>query len=162
MRNSLCWTGVWEPGAADDHLRITMTTAGGKDGRAAIGTRSGGDSVAGGDPGSNAHATHDTAESQHTDDDDAPLLLTGRLWPTFAARTVVLNPGSSLPFAAADWNDALIVIESGELEVETTSGLRRRFGAGEILWFAGLNLRVLRSHGAEPAVLKAVSRGRRD
>ena len=74
----------------------------------------------------------------------------------------MLTPGSALPFVAADWQDALIVVESGELEVETTSGLRRAFGPGVILWFAGLDLRVLRTSGAEPVVLKAVSRRGRD
>lgn len=92
------------------------------------------------------------------DDDDRPLLLTGRLWPTFAARTVVLIPGSALPYAEADWRDALIVIDSGELEVETGTGLRRRFAAGEMLWFTDLNLRTLRTYGTDPVVLKAVSR----
>ena len=133
MRNSLCWTVTRKPGSANDRLRPTMTTSDCSEGR-----------------------------TSSDDDDDAPLVLTGRLWPTFAARTVVLSPGSALPFAEADWSDALIVIESGELEVETFSGLRRQFGTGEILWFAGLDLRVLRCCGADPTVLKAVSRGRRD
>jgi len=154
MRKSLCWTGVLNPSSADDRPGITMTAADGTSGGTGNGGHPGGDSFTTGDAGTNTGCTDDT--------DNAPLVLTGRLWPTFAARTVVLTPGSALPFAEADWSDALIVIESGELEVETISGLRRRFGAGEILWFAGLDLRVLRSKGADPTVLKAVSRGRQD
>jgi len=144
MRNSLCWTATRKPGSADDDQRTAMTAADGREGRPSNGRHSGGGPT-----------------NSSDDDDDAPLVLTGRLWPTFAARTVVLTPGSALPFAEADWSDALIVIESGELEVETLSGLRQRFGTGEILWFAGLDLRVLRSSGTEPTVLKAVSRGQR-
>jgi hypothetical protein len=131
-----------------------MTAPGGRKGRSTDGRNTGGESRSDGETGPGGHAVPDDS------DDDAPLVLTGRLWPTFAARTVVLTPGSALPFAEADWSDALIVIESGELEVETLSGLRRQFGTGEILWFAGLDLRVLRSCGTEPTVLKAVSRGR--
>jgi hypothetical protein len=96
------------------------------------------------------------------DPDAGPLVLTGRLWPTFAARTVVLTPGSALPYVEADWRDALIVIESGGLEVETNSGLRRRFAAGDMLWFTHLDLRALRNCGNEPAVLKAVARRQTD
>lgn len=99
-------------------------------------------------------------EPRAGDGDGAPLVLTGRLWPTFAARTVVLMPGSVLPYAAVDWCDALIVVESGVLEVEAASGVRRLFGAGDILFFAGLDLRALRAGGPEPAVLRAVSRRR--
>jgi len=158
MRNSLCWTVTWKPGSADDRLRPAMTTPVGREGRSSNDGNCGGKSRRDGETGPGGHAVPDDTD----DDDDAPLVLTGRLWPTFAARTVLLPPGSALPFAEADWTDALIVIESGELEVETVSGLRRQFGTGEILWFAGLDLRVLRSCGIEPTVLKAVSRGRRD
>jgi len=153
MRKSLCWTGVLKPGSADDRLRITMTVPGGTDDRTRNSEHPG--VWIPGAAGGIGECTEDCG-------DDAPLVLTGRLWPTFAARTVVLTPGSALPFAEADWTDALIVIESGELEVETLSGLCRRFRAGEILWFAGLDLRILRSSGAEPTVLKAVSRAQRD
>ncbi|MET0863184.1 MAG: hypothetical protein ABWZ98_02505 [Nakamurella sp.] len=152
MRKSLCWTIV-KPGPIDDRPGSTMTAADDSGSRAGDDVHAGGDRGRTGEPG---------REIELDDSDDAPLVLTGRLWPTFASRTVVLNPGSALPFAEADWSDALVVIESGELEVETVSGLLRQFRAGEILWFAGLGLRVLRCCGTEPTVLKAVSRGRPD
>jgi hypothetical protein len=169
MRKSLCWTGAlepgWcEPGGANDRTGVTMTAPDGSAARPGNRGPTGSDvtPVSGSARDTDPSAAATAEPSADSDFDDDPLVLTGRLWPTFAARTVVLTPGSALPFAEADWSDALIVIESGELEIETINGLRRRFRAGEILWFAGLGLRVLRAGGAEPTVLKAVSRLPRD
>jgi hypothetical protein len=91
-------------------------------------------------------------------DDDRPLVLSGRLWPSFVAETVVIAPGCQVPFDEAQWRDALVVVESGEVELETTTGQRRRFRSGEMLWLTGLPLRCLRNPGDLPVVLKAVSR----
>lgn len=89
---------------------------------------------------------------------DDPLVLSGRPWPAFEARTVTIAPGSSRPYDRAEWRDALVVVESGEVQLETISGHWRRFGAGDMLWLTGLSLRYLHNVGAEPVVLKAVSR----
>lgn len=97
-----------------------------------------------------------TAES-----DDRPLELSGRSWPTLASRTVVIVAGSALDVDETQWRDALVVVESGEVEVETSSGLRHRFGPGQMMWFTGLSLRTLHNFGPEAVVLTAVSRRRR-
>ncbi|MBV2366450.1 hypothetical protein ACFPZ0_17030 [Streptomonospora nanhaiensis] len=73
-------------------------------------------------------------------------------------REVVLGCGEVRPYEAAVWRDALVVVKVGEVEVETFDGSRARFGAGAVLFFAGLRLRWLRSTGAVPLVLVAVSR----
>jgi hypothetical protein len=71
---------------------------------------------------------------------------------------ITLAPGTSRLFDSADWADALVVLECGELELEALSGCRVRLHAGAIFWLAGLPLRCLRNAGPEPAVLVAISR----
>lgn len=72
--------------------------------------------------------------------------------------TVRLDPGTAIEYAAADWEDALVVVESGELEVECCSGQCARFAAGAVLTLVALPLRSLRNPHAEPVVLSAVAR----
>ena len=76
----------------------------------------------------------------------------------FEVRAVGVEPGGHRIYNASEWNDALVVVTSGEVEVECLSGTRVRFGRGDLLWFAGLPLRALHNRGREPALLVAVSR----
>jgi len=92
------------------------------------------------------------------DDDAHRLELTGRSRPAFHMRTVVIAADTSRPYLESEWRDSLVVVDSGEVEVETTTGERRRFASGDILFFTGLSIRRLRNPGAEATVLKAVSR----
>ena len=78
----------------------------------------------------------------------------------FTRRTVVLDAGTSQPSGDAEWHDAIVMVESGDVELECAAGGRRRFAAGAVLWLAGINLRVLHNVGAGPVVLVAVSRRR--
>jgi mannose-6-phosphate isomerase-like protein (cupin superfamily) len=80
--------------------------------------------------------------------------------PTAGVRhwTVVLQPGDALNYLAEDWVDALVVVRSGELQVQCHSGRRARFGAGAVLTMAGLPVRRLRNPGQQPLVLHAVAR----
>lgn len=91
--------------------------------------------------------------------DDEPLSFP-RAQPGsgFATRTVNIAPGRSRPYDDAEWHDTVIVVESGEVELECLAGGRRRFGRGAVLWLAGLGLRTLHNRGEETAVLAAVSR----
>ncbi len=90
--------------------------------------------------------------------DDRPLELEGRRRPAFVARAIVIAAGSSRPYAEREWRDALVMVESGEVELETVSGHRRRFGPGDIIWFTGLALKALHNCGTDAVVLQAVSR----
>ncbi len=72
--------------------------------------------------------------------------------------TVRIDPGGAADYAAADWADALVIVERGELEVECRSGQRARFAAGAILTFAGLPVRRLRNPGSAPLVLSLAAR----
>jgi hypothetical protein len=78
--------------------------------------------------------------------------------PGFERRVITLAAGTSRPFDSADWADALVVLECGELELEALSGCRVRLQPGAILWLAGLPLRCLHNTGREPTVLVAISR----
>ncbi len=71
---------------------------------------------------------------------------------------VRLEPGGAIDYAAADWADALVVVERGELEVECRSGQRARFAAGAVLTLAGLPVRRLRNPNSEPVVLLLAAR----
>jgi hypothetical protein len=76
----------------------------------------------------------------------------------FARRRVVLDPGASRPYEPAEWDDALVIVKRGEIDVECLAGGRMRFVAGDMLWLTGLPLRCLRNPGPEPVVLSAISR----
>jgi hypothetical protein len=83
----------------------------------------------------------------------------GGLPPAFELHVVVVASGRARAFDTAEWRDALVVVERGEVELEWLSGERRRFGTGATLWLDGLSLRALHNRRREPAVLVAVSRG---
>jgi hypothetical protein len=76
----------------------------------------------------------------------------------FAARAVAIAPGGSRAFVDAEWMDALVIVERGEVELRGAGGTRRRFGRGDVLWLSGVPLRTLHNPGGELAVLLAVSR----
>jgi len=91
-------------------------------------------------------------------DADRVSFLHRRLSATFDKRVVTVEPGGRRPYRAAEWDGALVVVESGEVRLECADGGARRFAAGAVLWLAGLGLLALVNDGWEPAVLVAVSR----
>ncbi len=92
-------------------------------------------------------------------DDRAPLSPWGeRLPPTFRRRVVTLPPGATHLYSRFEWRDAIVVIERGCVEVETTHGSRYHFGPGDVLWLDGLPVRSLHNPGRVAAVLVTVSR----
>jgi hypothetical protein len=87
------------------------------------------------------------------------LSFLGRALPErFACREVSLAGLSERVYNAHEWAGALVVVESGELEVECLRGRRRRFASGSVLFFEALPLRVLRNPGEELLLLTAVTR----
>ena len=89
---------------------------------------------------------------------DRLSFLYGRLGSEFERRVILVAPGESRPYAEAEWRDALIVVEHGEIELECVAGGYRRFGRGAVLCLAGLSLCALHNRGPDPAVLVAISR----
>jgi hypothetical protein len=85
--------------------------------------------------------------------------LRGRaLPPAFERRAIVVEPGCTLAYDEIEWQDALIVVESGEVEVESLSGASLRVERGTILWLADLPVKALRNSGKGSAVLTSVRR----
>jgi hypothetical protein len=75
-------------------------------------------------------------------------------------RTVALEPGGTLLYDEEEWRDALVKVESGEIELQMTCGRSCFFQRGDLLWFQGLPLASLHNRGEEPAVLLAAARTR--
>lgn len=88
--------------------------------------------------------------------DDLPFLR-GPLSPAFRRHRHVLEPGRH-PYRAAEWSGALVVVESGPLDLECHAGGVRRFASGAVLHLDGLALRALRCPGPGPTVLVSLAR----
>jgi hypothetical protein len=71
---------------------------------------------------------------------------------------VAVPPGRSRPYREAEWRDALVLVERGEIELESRAGAFAKFGEGDLLSFTGLPLRSLRNRGRKPALLVALTR----
>jgi hypothetical protein len=90
---------------------------------------------------------------------DETLSFLGKaLSAAFELRAVDVAPGHTRPFDESEWRDALVVVERGEIVLESRSGSLRRFERGDVLWLTGLPLRALHNPGHEPAVLATVTR----
>lgn len=76
----------------------------------------------------------------------------------FAHRVVTLAPGERCPYVSEDWEDALVVVERGAIELEDLGGVRCSLARGAVLWLVGLPLRAVHNVGRHPAVLVAVRR----
>lgn len=97
--------------------------------------------------------------SSHRDVTDERLtFLDGPLPARFRLSAITVAPGDSRPYRAEEWDDALVVVERGAVELECRAGGRRRFGEGAVMWLQGMDLRTIRSVGETPLVLAAVSR----
>jgi hypothetical protein len=85
-------------------------------------------------------------------------LLARALPPRFDVRVVLLPPGCELGDDAGGWDDALVEVESGAVELTVPSGRRLWLRAGDLCWAGHGRLRATSSPHGEPAVLVAVSR----
>ncbi|MDQ3811469.1 MAG: hypothetical protein M3336_14380 [Chloroflexota bacterium] len=94
----------------------------------------------------------------YNDVTDSWLPRPGR--PQYEQRRLVIAPGAEHPSGADEWADAIVVIESGHVEVECLAGARRMFQANAMVCLDWLPLRALRNTGSEPAVLVAIRRRR--
>jgi quercetin dioxygenase-like cupin family protein len=78
----------------------------------------------------------------------------------FEVRAVAVEPGGHRIYHQAEWDDAIVVVSEGEIELECLGGTTQRFRRGDLVWLAGLPLRALHNRAHEPALLVAVSRRR--
>jgi hypothetical protein len=87
------------------------------------------------------------------------VTLLGRpLPPAFVRREVVLAPDAERAYVAAEWRDALVIVEEGSLELVGLGGTRRRLECGAILWLWDLPLRSLRNPGSVNTRIVGISR----
>jgi hypothetical protein len=90
-----------------------------------------------------------------------PLSFSGRRLPAFCdLRLIRFEPGCERTYDEAEWEDAIVVVEEGQIDLECLDGGYRRFAQGAVLYLVGLRLRALHNRGSEPAVLSAVARRR--
>jgi hypothetical protein len=71
---------------------------------------------------------------------------------------VTIDPGGVRAYDEAEWRDAIVFVEDGEIVLECVRGDTRRFHRGHILWLDGLPVRCVRNPCAVPTRLLAVSR----
>jgi hypothetical protein len=76
----------------------------------------------------------------------------------YTVRRYVVAPCSERAYTRAEWCDALVVVESGAIELESMNGLRRTFVKGDMLTLARTPLRLMRNRNPATAVLSAISR----
>jgi len=91
--------------------------------------------------------------------------MTGGHRPTLLGRPIPeslrivrleIPAGGERPTDPSEWGAALVVVEEGSVEVESTSGAARTFHHGDLLCLAWLAVRTLRNRGPEVARLVAI------
>jgi len=78
----------------------------------------------------------------------------------FVVRHVTIAADTDLAVEAADWRDAIVVVERGSLEVECPDGIRTTFTTGAMLYLDGLSRSTLCNRGPDPVQLFALCRAR--
>ena len=76
----------------------------------------------------------------------------------FQVRDIAIPAGCRLAYDPAQWQDAMVVVRHGRLELECLDGRRRVFGPGDMLPFVGLGLRTIHNAGIGALTLIAVAR----
>ena len=92
------------------------------------------------------------------DEVPARVFLGRRVPAWFDHRVVTIPVGMAVAYREDEWRGAIVVVERGEVELESLDGERHRFGGGDLIWLDGVRLRVLRNAGSRPVVLAAISR----
>ena len=94
-------------------------------------------------------------------DDEERLSFTGRRVPAWMRRDiVVVPPDAPRTNEQCGWSAALVLVEHGDIELETATGARLRLATGAVLTVAGLSLVAIHCVSAEPAVLSVLYKGR--
>lgn len=83
-------------------------------------------------------------------------------WPDrrrrVTARRLLIEAHRPRSFDAAEWREALVVVERGGLELEWRDGARLAFSAGDLLCLQGLGLMALHATPPTPTVLLVMRR----
>jgi hypothetical protein len=89
---------------------------------------------------------------------DRAVRLTTMDCSRFQRRVVRLNAGCSRPYDASEWEDALVIVSAGALELEGRTGRRWRFPRGAILWLTDLPVVAIHNPGDVALIITAVAR----
>lgn len=90
---------------------------------------------------------------------ESPMAFLGNPLPRWVNRTAVtIEPGGVRPYVEAEWRDALVIVEQGEVVLECTRKGFTTFKAGDVLWLVDVPLRRMHNYGVEPTVIVAISR----
>ena len=76
----------------------------------------------------------------------------------FERRLVRLAPGSERVYDPAEWEDELVIVVCGTLDLQGESGRHWSFDKGAVLWLQELPLRSLCNPTGGTTILMAVSR----
>ena len=71
---------------------------------------------------------------------------------------MVVPAGAERIYVEREWNDALVVVARGEVELHAVDGRAATMHEGDVLCLHGLALRSIRNVSDGPAVLTAVRR----
>lgn len=94
-----------------------------------------------------------------SDEDVLPTSFVADVLPAWAARRVMsILPGTSLVYVESEWRNAIVAVTSGDVVLEGRLGGALWLTCGDIFWFDGVEVHRIHNHGADPAVLVAVSR----
>ncbi|MCX6466371.1 MAG: GyrI-like domain-containing protein [Pseudonocardiales bacterium] len=93
------------------------------------------------------------------DDGELPFVR-GEVPGAFHRGRVELRPGAPRAYVPAEWDDTLVVVERGRLDLDLRGAGVRSFPAGSVLHLDGLALRALHCPGPDPTVLVTVRRRR--
>jgi hypothetical protein len=92
-------------------------------------------------------------------DSRARLSFVNRTPPRSAdVEIVTIASGERRPYDERAWQEALVVVERGTIDLECRRGGRRSFSAGDVIWTVGLDLQSLHNGGDEAVVLTVVRR----
>ena len=76
----------------------------------------------------------------------------------FERRLVRLEPRCERPYEASEWDDELVVVVCGTIDLEGLSGCRWTFEKGSLIWLQELPLRAIHNPTDGTTILMAVSR----
>lgn len=96
-----------------------------------------------------------------SDEESRAAVLRPDLPPAFERWQVLLEPGEERLTDAAEWADAVVLIERGVIEVHCRAGGWLGFRAGDIMALSCLPLRAIRNPAERSAKLVAVRRSLR-
>ncbi len=91
-------------------------------------------------------------------DEGRPRLLGRPIPESFPVTRLTIPPGSARLTRAPLWADALVVVQRGDVEVESAAGARETFHPGDVLCLEGVDVRLLRNPGPAEAELVSIRR----